>query len=146
MKLTANHERERVTVEVSMGSPNSTLVFSLGINEVNELAHFVDREFYFREDLMTELKRMVDDGKYDKALLDDLPLIEAILADYCDNRSDHSAGSGSDDMWPWHESLHEAMLNHRPEIEKYRVARSTSTDTAENAQAEKFFPAGNLEN
>ena len=115
MKLTANHERERVTVEVSMGSPNSTLVFSLGINEVNELAHFVDREFYFREDLMTELKRMVSDGKYDKALLDDHPLIEAILADYCDNRSDHSAG-----IWPWTDSLREALNQHREEIlQKY---------------------------
>lgn len=123
MKLTADHEKGRVVVEVPFGGPDSTMVFTLGITEVSSMASFVDREFYFREDLMQELNRMVENGDFDKTLLADETLIEAILDDYCENRHDHGDGNSTDDVWPWSESLRDAMMKHHQEIKKYRVAK-----------------------
>lgn len=140
MKITADHERDCVEVELPLNGFNSFMVFRLGINEVSALATFVDREFHFREDLMQELERMVNNGDYDKTLLDDSDLIEAVLDDYCDNRSNHGAGSGSDDVWPWTESLHQAMMDHHTEIRKYRVDKTAPSDTGKAP----FFPAGDL--
>lgn len=120
MKLTADHENRKVTIEIPLGGPDHTMVVSLSVNDVGSLASYVDREFHFREDLMTELERMVDSGKYAEGILSDSSLVEAILDDYFENRQEHGSGSGSEDIWPWTDSLREALNQHREEIlQKY---------------------------
>jgi hypothetical protein len=104
--------------------------FVLSIEDATLISNFVDREVYFREDVMSYLNSKVSEGLIHRDVLANQQAIDSFLDDYIQMRADCGTSSGAEHTLNWKECLEEAFSENE-DMCKYR------SQVKENAQSAK---------
>lgn len=110
-----NAEKEEVRVIKKSQNEEITREIVLSFSELDDITKAIDKEVYFREDIIDELKRRIDEKLCPTEAIENNEYIEALLDVYNKCRLEYN--SGLNDMLHWAESI--KMAFDTVDYEKY---------------------------